>query len=140
VIQAKAAAQQAQHNLEQERVQVSLDVATAFRLVQSSQGVLAEEVRRILPNSRILLDKSRLSYMSGAATILDILYAQQTYRNENLNYVAALAGLARNIAALERATAAPVAVSPTHPFHYDPHAEPPAETAPAAGGEPPSDQ
>jgi outer membrane protein TolC len=140
VIQARAAAQQAQHNLEQERVQVSLEVATAFRQVQSSQGVLNEEVRRILPNSRTLLDKSRLSYMSGAATILDILYAQQTYRNENLNYVAALAGLARNIAALERATAAPVVVSPTHPFHYDPRAEAPAAATPSPSPEPASEQ
>ena len=123
VAQARAAAQQAEHNLQQEKLQVGQDVAAAYLAVMTQEGVLTQEVERILPATRRLLEMTRQTYLAGASTILDVLYAQQQYRTESLNHVAAAGALARADAQLERATASAVPRERRHPFRWRPDDE-----------------
>ena len=103
VDRARAEARMIDWNLEQQRRQVGLEVVRAYRQLGGAAGVLIVFRERVLPNTRTILDRSRIAYLAGSGTLLDILDAQRVFRQAALDVLNATADLARAMAALDRA-------------------------------------
>jgi cobalt-zinc-cadmium efflux system outer membrane protein len=82
---------------------VLLEVGTAFRNLQLARQAVESFRSGRLESSRELLDLAQLGYTRGATTFLELLDAQQVYRNEQADYVRAIADYRIALAALERA-------------------------------------
>ena len=77
----KTAAQQA----------VMTDVATAYDAVKTGQGIIQLYQSGYLKDSKESLDISRYAYQRGAASLLDFLDAERSYRSTELTYRSTLA-------------------------------------------------
>lgn len=79
--EAKSAAQQA----------VLTDVSTAYDAVKTGEGIIQLYQSGYLKDSRESLDISRYAYQRGAASLLDFLDAERSYRSIELTYRQTLA-------------------------------------------------
>jgi cobalt-zinc-cadmium efflux system outer membrane protein len=79
--EAKTATQQA----------VMTDVAAAYEAVKSGEGIIQLYQSGYLKDSRESLDISRYAYQRGAASLLDFLDAERSYRSTELTYRETLA-------------------------------------------------
>ncbi|HEX5411089.1 MAG TPA: TolC family protein [Terriglobia bacterium] len=79
--EAKTATQQA----------VMTDVATAYDAVKTGEGIIQLYQSGYLKDSRESLDISRYAYQRGAASLLDFLDAERSYRSTQLTYRQTLA-------------------------------------------------
>jgi cobalt-zinc-cadmium efflux system outer membrane protein len=90
------------------RNQILQDVETAYAAFESSrQRVLLYE-QTYLAQAKQSLDIEEFSYHNGAASILDFLDAERTYRATQLAYRQQLAAYLTNLAQLEAAVGASV--------------------------------
>lgn len=80
-----------------------LDVETAYRNLQQARQTIESFQGGRLASSLELLNQAQIGYSSGANTFLELLDAQQVYRNEQTDYTRALADYNIALAALERA-------------------------------------
>jgi outer membrane protein TolC len=80
-----------------------LEVETAYRTLQQARQTVESFRGGRLDNSRELVDLAQIGYSQGANTFLELLDAQQVYRNEQTDYTRALADYNIALAALERA-------------------------------------
>jgi cobalt-zinc-cadmium efflux system outer membrane protein len=71
--------------------QVLTDVKNAFEGIRSSQQIVDLYDKGYLEQATQSLDITKFSYQQGAASLLDFLDAERTYRSTELNYRQALA-------------------------------------------------
>lgn len=116
VARARAERRSAALGLEQVRRQVEVDVVKALRQFEGARAVLAVFEAEILPRTRTILDRSKLAYVAGTGTVLDILDAQRVFRQAALDALNATGDVARAAATLDRAVAGP-AVRVARPVH-----------------------
>jgi outer membrane protein TolC len=100
---AKAAVTEQDAVIAETRRTALLEVETAFRNLQSARTAVESFRAGRLDSSKELLDLAQLGYSRGANTFLELLDAQQVYRNEQTDYTRALADYNVALAALERA-------------------------------------
>lgn len=95
-------------NVRSTQNQVSRQVnQTLLQLVQQRQN-LQQFHTEIVPRTQDLLRKTQIGYEQGASTYLDLLEAQRTAKQVQLEYLEALAGTLRAEANLENAIGAPL--------------------------------
>lgn len=82
---------------------VRLDVETAYRNLEQAQKVVVSFQSGRLERARELLEMAQLGYSRGAASFLELLDAQNTYRSEQTDYNRALAAYNTARATLQRA-------------------------------------
>lgn len=80
-----------------------LEVETAYRDLQQARITVESFEAGRLINAKELLDMAQTGYEKGASTYLEVLDAQNVYRNEQADYVRALAEYNIALATLERA-------------------------------------
>jgi outer membrane protein TolC len=80
-----------------------LEVETAYRTLQQARQAVESFRGGRLDNSKELVDLAQIGYGQGANTFLELLDAQQVFRNEQTDYTRALADYNIALAALERA-------------------------------------
>jgi cobalt-zinc-cadmium efflux system outer membrane protein len=90
------------------RNQVLQDVETAYASFQSSQERVRLYEQTYLSRAKESLDIEEFSFRNGAASILDFLDAERTYRSLQLAYRQQLAAYLTNLAQLEAAVGAPL--------------------------------
>ena len=90
------------------RNQVIQDVETAYASFESSRVRVRLYEQRYLSEAKESLDIQEFSFRHGAASILDFLDAERTYRATQLAYRQQLAAYLTNLAQLEAAVGAPV--------------------------------
>lgn len=90
------------------RDQVIEDVETAYASFQSSQERVRLFESTYLAQARESLEIEQFSFRHGAASILDFLDAERTYRATQLAYRQQLAAYLTNVAQLEAAVGAPL--------------------------------
>lgn len=90
------------------RNQVLQDVETAYASFQSSQDRVRRYEQTYLSRAKESLDIEEFSFRNGAASILDFLDAERTYRSMQLAYRQQLAAYLTNFAQLEAAVGAPL--------------------------------
>jgi cobalt-zinc-cadmium efflux system outer membrane protein len=108
VITARAAARQAEWHLEKAKLAVWKDVQTAFLNVRADLATLEVSQSRVLPRTYDLVRRTRLGYAAGATTVLDVLNAQQLFRQAAISRLGAAVRLEQDLAYLERAVGGPV--------------------------------
>jgi cobalt-zinc-cadmium efflux system outer membrane protein len=91
------------------RNQVMQDVETAYASFESSRGRVRLYEETYLSSAKESLDIQQFSYRNGAASVLDFLDAERTYRAAQLAYRQQLAAYLINLAQLEAAVGAPLA-------------------------------
>jgi cobalt-zinc-cadmium efflux system outer membrane protein len=106
--QAKEAVKTQQAQTDQVRQSVLLDDETAYLALVQAQKTVETFQDGILPRTESLLKKVEQGYALGASTILDLIDAQQTFRDTHNNYYAALGDYRRAIVQIERAAGSPV--------------------------------
>lgn len=116
VARARAERRSAALALEQVRRQVEVDVVKALRQFEGARAVLAVFEGQVIPRTRTILDRSKLGYLAGTGTVLDILDAQRVFRQAALDTLNATGDVARAAATLDRAVAGP-AVRVAEPAH-----------------------
>ncbi|MEK7863814.1 MAG: TolC family protein, partial [Chloroflexota bacterium] len=105
---ARAQARAAAHLVDASRRLVGLDVVKAYQQLIASQKNLQLIRTQVKAKTHVILERARIAYAAGSATLLDLLDAQRVYRQAALDELQAAGDLERGIAALERAMAAPV--------------------------------
>jgi cobalt-zinc-cadmium efflux system outer membrane protein len=90
------------------RNQVLQDVETAYALLESSRERVRLYEQTYLSRAKESLDIEEFSFRHGAASILDFLDAERTYRATQLAYRQQIAAYLTNLAQLEAAVGAPV--------------------------------
>lgn len=90
------------------RNQVLQDVETAYASFESSRERVRLYEQTYLSRAKESLDIEEFSFRNGAASILDLLDAERTYRATQLGYRQQLATYLTNLAQLETAVGAPV--------------------------------
>ncbi len=90
------------------RNQVLQDVQTAYAAFESSRERVRLYEQTYLSRAKESLDIQEFSFRNGAASILDFLDAERTYRGTQLAYRQQLATYLTNLAQLEAAVGAPV--------------------------------
>jgi cobalt-zinc-cadmium efflux system outer membrane protein len=90
------------------RNQVLQDVETAYASFESSRLRVRLYEETYLSRAKESLDIEEFSFRNGAASILDFLDAERTYRTTQLAYRQQLASYLTNLAQLEAAVGAPV--------------------------------
>ena len=100
---AKAAVTEQEAVIAESRRTALLDVETAYRNLQQARQTVESFRGGRLDSSRELLDQAQIGYSRGANTFLELLDAQQVYRNEQTDYTRALADYNIALAALQRA-------------------------------------
>ncbi len=90
------------------RNQVLQDVETAYASFESSRERVRLYEQTYLSQAKDALDIEGFSYRNGAASILDFLDAERTFRAIQLAYRQQLAAYLTNLAQLEAAVGAPV--------------------------------
>jgi len=71
--------------------QVMTDVTSAYEVLRNSEEVVQLYEKGYLEEARESLDIAQFSYQHGAASLLDFLDAERSYRSTELNYRQALA-------------------------------------------------
>jgi len=90
------------------RNQISQDVETAFASFESSRERVRLYEQTYLSAAKESLDIQEFSFRNGAASILDFLDAERTYRATQLAYRQQLAAYLTNVAQLEAAVGTPL--------------------------------
>jgi outer membrane protein, heavy metal efflux system len=90
------------------RNQVLQDVETAYASFESSRERVRRYEQTYLSRAKESLDIEEFSFRNGAASILDFLDAERTYRATQLAYRQQLAAYLTNLAQLEAAVGVPV--------------------------------
>lgn len=90
------------------RNQVLQDVETAYASFESSRERVGLYEQTYLSRAKESLDIEEFSFRNGAASILDFLDAERTYRATQLAYRQQLAAYLTNLAQLEAAVGVPV--------------------------------
>ena len=90
------------------RQQVLEEVETAYASLESSRDRVRLYEETYLTQAKESLDIEEFSFRNGAASILDFLDAERTYRALELAYRQQLAIYLSNLAQLEAAVGAPV--------------------------------
>lgn len=103
---ARAQARAAGYLVEAARRQVVLDVAKAYQPLIANRKNLQLIRTQVRTKTGLLLERMRIAYAAGSATLLDLLDAQRIYRQSALDELQALGDLERSVVALERAMAA----------------------------------
>lgn len=103
VREAQAAVQEQQASLDETTRTAHLEVQTALQTFQAVQKAVQSFDAGRLARSRELLDMAQIGYERGATSYLELLDAQQVYRNEQTDYARALAAWNTARVALERA-------------------------------------
>jgi cobalt-zinc-cadmium efflux system outer membrane protein len=80
-----------------------LEVETAWRNLEQAQRAVTSFQSGRLDRARELLEMVRIGYGRGASSLLEVLDAQQVYRNEETEYSRALAAFNSAKAAVQRA-------------------------------------
>jgi cobalt-zinc-cadmium efflux system outer membrane protein len=80
-----------------------LEVDTAWRSLEQAQRAVTSFQTGRLDRARELLEMVRIGYGRGASSYLEVLDAQQVYRNEETEYARSLAAFNSARAALQRA-------------------------------------
>jgi cobalt-zinc-cadmium efflux system outer membrane protein len=96
---------------EQVRQTVQLDVQSAYLAFQRAQQQVESFQDGILPRAESLLKRIEQGYALGANTILDLIDAQNTYRDTRNDYYSAIGDYRQAVVQLERAIGAPVALA-----------------------------
>ena len=91
IAKAEVAVQQARETETATRFTALTDVVNAYAAYDSSQKVIGLYQSGYLDQAKKSLDISTYVYQHGAGTILDLLDAEQTYRDTQLAYRQALA-------------------------------------------------
>jgi len=86
-----AAITQSEENKDATRQAVMTDVATAFEAVKTGEGIVQLYQSGYLKDSKQSLDISQYAYQRGAASLLDFLDAERSYRSTELTYRETLA-------------------------------------------------
>jgi outer membrane protein, heavy metal efflux system len=81
-----AAITQSEEAKDATRQAVMTDVATAFEAVKTGEGIVQLYQSGYLKDSKESLDISRYAYQRGAASLLDFLDAERSYRSTELTY------------------------------------------------------
>jgi outer membrane protein, heavy metal efflux system len=89
------------------RNQVLLDVETAYAAFESSRERVRLYEQTYLSQAKDSLDIEQFSFRNGAASVLDFLDAERTYRSIQLAYRQQLAAYMTNLAQLEAAVETP---------------------------------
>jgi len=102
---ADAALDAAREHLHQARAQARADLDLARDRVRSSAAVLAryEDADGLMPAARKSADAAEFAFQHGALAIMDLLDVRRTYRNTQLDALAARAAHAKALAALQAA-------------------------------------
>jgi len=102
---ADAALDAAREHLQQTRAQARADLDLARERLRSSAAVLAryEDADGLLPAARKSADAAEFAFQHGALAIMDLLDVRRTYRNTQLDALAARAAYAKALAALRAA-------------------------------------
>jgi outer membrane protein, heavy metal efflux system len=81
-----AAITQSEENTDATRQAVMTDVRTAYEAVKTGEGIVQLYQSGYLNDSKESLDISRYAYQRGAASLLDFLDAERSYRSTELTY------------------------------------------------------
>ena len=108
VRQMEAQAREQEKILDQVRLAVKRDVASAYTLVKMTEYLVKHYEEEILPKALVVLQKVQSGYERGGTTILEYLEAQRTYRNTRSEYLISLGDNARARTELDRAVGATV--------------------------------
>jgi cobalt-zinc-cadmium efflux system outer membrane protein len=81
-----AAITQSEEDKDATRQAVMTDVATAYEAVKTGEGIVQLYQSGYLKESKESLDISRYAYQRGAASLLDFLDAERSYRSTELTY------------------------------------------------------
>jgi outer membrane protein, heavy metal efflux system len=81
-----AAITQSEETKDATRQAVMTDVATAYEAVKTGEGIVQLYESGYLKESKESLDISRYAYQRGAASLLDFLDAERSYRSTELTY------------------------------------------------------
>jgi cobalt-zinc-cadmium efflux system outer membrane protein len=102
---ADAALDAAREHLHQARAQARAELDLARDRLRSSAAVLAryEDADGLLPAARKSADAAEFAFQHGALAIMDLLDVRRTYRNTQLDALAARAAYAKSLAALRAA-------------------------------------
>jgi outer membrane protein, heavy metal efflux system len=109
IARAKSEQLRADFLVEAARNQVLQDVETAYASFESSRERVRLYEQTYLSFAKESLETEEFSFRNGAASILDFLDAERTYRATQLTYRQQLAAYLINLAQLEAAVGAPVA-------------------------------
>jgi cobalt-zinc-cadmium efflux system outer membrane protein len=90
------------------RNQILQDVETAYASFESSRERVRLYEQTYLAQAKESMDIQEFSFRNGAASILDFLDAERTYRTTQLAYRQQLAAYMTNLAQLEAAVGAPI--------------------------------
>lgn len=102
---ARAAASQAQTQVQAARKRVDVEVRQALARYEAARRSVAIYAGGILANADHAFEATRYSYERGAARLIEVLDAQRTVDDVYLGYAGALADRARALIALQRAAA-----------------------------------
>jgi cobalt-zinc-cadmium efflux system outer membrane protein len=108
VARAKSEQLRADFLIQAARNQILQDVEIAYASFESSRMRVRLYEQQYLSRAKESLDIQDFSYRSGAASILDFLDAERTYRAAQLAYRQQLAAYLTNLAQLEAAVGAPL--------------------------------
>lgn len=108
VARARAEQLRADFLVQAARNQVLRDVETAYASFESSRERVRLYEQTYLSHAKESLDIEEFSFRKGAASILDFLDAERTYRATQLAYRQQLAAYMTNLAQLEAAVGTPV--------------------------------
>jgi len=109
IARARAEQLRADFLTEAARNQVLQDVETAYASFESSRERVRLFEQTCLAQAKESLDIQEFSFRNGAASIVDFLDAERTYRATQLAYRQQLAAYWTNLAQLEAAVRAPLA-------------------------------
>ena len=91
IARSHAAITQAEESKDATQQAVMTDVKTAYEAVKTGEGIIKLYQSGYLKESKESLDISRYAYQQGAASLLDFLDAERSYRSTELTYRETLA-------------------------------------------------
>lgn len=90
---ARAGIQQAERAYEAALMQVRTEVSQALNSLDAARTVLARYDSSMLGDAREIMESRRMGYLKGDSSILELITAQQTYRDVMQGYIDASADL-----------------------------------------------
>lgn len=103
VAAAQAAVTQQDAKIAEAQRTARLEVETSFRNLEEARTAVESFENGRLTRAKELLDMAQTGYERGASTYLEVLDAQNVYRNEQADYARGLAAYSIALATLERA-------------------------------------
>ena len=82
---------QSQQVYESARQQVHMEVAQAYNSLQAARKVLQQYDSNMLGEARKILESRKVGYQSGESSLIELLAAQQTYKDVMQSYIDACA-------------------------------------------------